>query len=149
MKPRVYMRSNLDLVPEISANSNTSAQSATRQMRVNFWLYEIRPPHLVDKKWAAKLNGRILLLTVLDLASYLELMEIFSLDVVSTKKYWKALPAEAQRQNVLKYYLKKSRICPIWVSLTHFGPKSGYPGLESCKSNNKAVSMMHREIVSF
>ena len=51
-------------------------------------------------------------------------------------------------QNVLKYELKKSQICPIWVSLTHIGPKSGHPGLESCKWN-KGVSMMLREIATF
>ena len=52
-------------------------------------------------------------------------------------------------QNVLNYDLKKSRICPFWVSLTHFGPKSGHPGLESCKLNNKAIWMMLREITAF
>ena len=52
-------------------------------------------------------------------------------------------------QNVLKYELKKSQICPIWVSLTHFGPKSVHHVLESCKGNNKMISMMLREMTAF
>ena len=30
-------------------------------------------------------------------------------------------------QDVLKYDLKKSQICPVWANLTHFGPKSDIP----------------------
>ena len=52
-------------------------------------------------------------------------------------------------RNVLNYEQKKSRICPILVSLTHFGPKSGHPSYESCKWNNKAISMMLWEITTF
>ena len=36
-------------------------------------------------------------------------------------------------QNVLNFDLKKSRICPLWVSLTHFGSKSGHPDFFSFK----------------
>ena len=57
-------------------------------------------------------------------------------------------PASAS-QNVLNSDLKKSRFVPFEANIANVGPKSGNPGLESCKSHNKDVSMMLREIVSF
>ena len=46
---------------------------------------------------------------------------------------WLTLLYEIKRaKNVLDSDLKKSRICQIWASLTHFRSKSGHPGLDSC-----------------
>ena len=46
-------------------------------------------------------------------------------------------------QNVQNYDLKKSRICPFWVCLTHFGPKYGHRDVLYSKSGDRISWNLH------